>query len=161
MKVALLQIAVVLLALTGAGAVVAAARHPLAPHLHPSARPASAPSRRSRRTDPDSVLRVAVRIAPFRLRRSLPGVSYDPARTGEAIAAQPPRPPRPAISLSGIVSAALPAAIVEGIPGVDGARLLVKGDTIGGLRIRRIGRTEVVVEGFDTTWVLTVKETWR
>jgi hypothetical protein len=63
--------------------------------------------------------------------------------------------------LSGIVWGSTPAAAIEGIPGVDGSRLLSKGDTIAGLQLRRISRTGVVVAGFDTTWALTIREVWR
>lgn len=112
---------------------------------------------------PDSVIGSATRAAPFRLRRTLPAIRYDPERTGEAVAAAPPapRPAKPTLVLSGIIWGAVPTAALEGIPGADGARLVVKGDTVGGLHIRRITQREVVVAGFDTTWVLTVGETWR
>ena len=110
---------------------------------------------------PDSVVRMALVAAPFRARRTPISVRYDPVRAAEPAAPATPRPPKPALVLSGIIWGETPAAAIEGIPGIDGTRLVVRGDTIAGLRIRRIGHSEVVVEGFDTTWVLTVREVWQ
>ena len=81
-------------------------------------------------------------------------------KAAEPAAPAPPKPPKPALVLSGILWGGAPAATLEGIPGIEGARLVMKGDTVGGLRIRRINRGDVVVAGFDTTWVLTIKESW-
>jgi hypothetical protein len=110
---------------------------------------------------PDSAMRHAVAAAPFRLRRVLTSVRYDPVKAAAPAAPAVPRTPRPVLVLSGILWSGTPVAAIEGIPGADGSRLLSKGDTIAGLRIRRISRTDVVVTGFDTTWVLTIREVWR
>ena len=48
----------------------------------------------------------------------------------------------------------------EGLPGVVGSRLLQVGDTIGGLRVRRIGMAEVVLAGLDTMWTLKMRRPW-
>ena len=108
----------------------------------------------------DSMSRAAIEAAPFRLRRVLPSVRYDPLKAAEPGVPAVPKPPKPTLVLSGIVWGFAPAAALEGIPGVDGARLVMQGDTVAGLRIRRISRGEVVVAGFDTTWVLVIKESW-
>lgn len=126
-------------------------------------------SRRARDTTPgmphplsaDSAIRTALAAAPFRARRTPASVRYDPVRAAEPAVPAAPKPPKPALVLSGIIWGETPAAAIEGIPGVDGTRLLTKGDTIAGLRVRRIGHSEVVVAGFDTTWVLTVREVWQ
>jgi hypothetical protein len=54
-----------------------------------------------------------------------------------------------------------PVAAIEGIPGVEGTRLLARGDTVAGVRIRRIEAAAVTVAGYDTTWVLKVREAWQ
>ena len=114
-----------------------------------------------RRSDPDSVLLLARRAAPFRLRRMQPAIRYDPTRATAAAAPAPPAPPKPALLLSGIVLGEAPFAALEGIPGVDGTRLLGRGDTIAGLRVRRVEPGAVTITGYDTTWVLKVRETWQ
>jgi len=97
---------------------------------------------------------------PFRVSRRPATVLYDPTRLAQPGA---PRPPMPAIALVGIVwgTRRKPTALVEGIPGVDGPRPVEQGDTVGGLRVRRIQRDRVVITGFDTTWTLSVREPWR
>jgi hypothetical protein len=41
---------------------------------------------------------------------------------------------------------------------VDGSRAMQRGDTAGGLRLRRITPGSVVMTGYDTTWTLRVRE---
>lgn len=87
-----------------------------------------------------------VALAPFRPNR----IPTDPP-----ITAQPSTPPvRPSLVLSAIVWGERPAAVIEGLPGVEGGRVVVAGDTVGGLAIRAIGRLTAVVAGPDTTWLL-------
>jgi hypothetical protein len=95
---------------------------------------------------------------PFRLGRRPAPVPYDPIHGG-----QPPAPgvAKPVLALVGIVVGADPTAIVEGFPGVEGARVVRTGDVVAGLRVARIGAREVTVVGMDTTWTLTVREPWR
>jgi hypothetical protein len=90
---------------------------------------------------------------PFRLNRQ-PAMAG--AVSGSSVAAPPA--PRPVLLLRGLVGAS-PAwqAILEGIPGRAGGVVVSKGDTVGGLRVRRITRDTVIVQGTDTTWKLTVK----
>ena len=116
--------------------------------------------RQSHAVLPDSIVILAERAAPFRMRRSATSVAYDPTKVGVNALPQPPRAPRPALTLSGIVWGAAPSIVLEGIPGTDGPRVLSRGDTLGGLRIRQIRRSDVVVTGLDTTWVLRVREVW-
>jgi len=92
-----------------------------------------------------------VSMAPFRASRRPASMPYQPGR--EVVAAGPVVPP-PALALHGIVWGTRPGAVLEGIPGVAGDRLLLPGDTVGGIRIRRIERTRVTIDGLDTTWVL-------
>lgn len=109
---------------------------------------------------PESLATPLVGKDPFRVVRRPSPVSYDPVRFAQPAAS---RPPMPALALLGIVWATgrNPTALVEGIPGVDGPRPVEQGDTVGGLRVRKILRDRVVITGFDTTWTLTVREPWK
>lgn len=106
---------------------------------------------------PDSVAASAAYTAehnPFRLNRR-PASATAAVASGEAGATTVARP---AILLKGVVGATRAwQAVLEGIPGRSGSVVVTQGDTVGGLRIRRIGRDTVVVQGPDTTWKLTVK----
>ena len=109
----------------------------------------------------DSLLRGVIARTPFRARRAPAGVAYDPERGRESGAPPPSRPPRPTLVLSGIVWEEEPAAVIEGLPGADGPRVVRRDDVVGGLRVRRIGRQQVVITGDDTTWTLRVREPWQ
>lgn len=103
---------------------------------------------------PDSVIEAAVRAAPFRSSRT-------PARLrfGE-------RPPEstptarqvPQLVLTGLVTGSVQRAVIEGLPGIEGARILGAGDTAGGIRLRAIRHGRVTLSGFDTVWVLSLTE---
>lgn len=105
----------------------------------------------------DSVTAIASHD-PFRIghRPALP--AYDPLRLAEQ---QAPLPPRPTLVLVGVMDAASPSAVIEGFPGVDGARVVRVGDVISGLAVKKVGSGRVVVTGMDTTWVLQVREPWK
>ena len=112
-----------------------------------------------RRIDPDSVVRAAAYIVannPFRLSRQPATVAYSPALEGLA---PPPvvRPPRPALVLRGIVGGPPWSAILDGVPGRDGNVMVRRGDSLGTLVVRAVGRDTVIIKGADTTWRLTVK----
>jgi hypothetical protein len=55
----------------------------------------------------------------------------------------------------------MPLAVVEGLPGVDGSRVMRIGDQVAGLKLRQIGHNRAVIVGMDTTWVLEVREPWK
>jgi hypothetical protein len=97
----------------------------------------------------------------FRNERRPAPVAYDPLRVIAGAAGSPPPAPKPALVLEGIVWGAVPEAVVEGIPGVDGPRVLRVGEILGGLRVQRIEARRVVIAGMDTTWTLTVRQSWR
>ena len=85
---------------------------------------------------------------PFRSTRKPADVPYRlQASVGPVI-------PRPVLVLRGILWAGQPLALLEGVPGNSGQVLVLANDTISGLRVRRVERHRVVLEGFDTTWVL-------
>ncbi len=109
--------------------------------------------------DVDSLGQVMVRAAVFRERRTLAQVAFDPVHAGGNQSPAPVAgPPRPAILLVGIAWSAAPVALLDGVPGVDGSRAMQRGDTAGGLRVRRITPREVVMTGYDTTWTLRIRE---
>jgi len=133
---------------------------PLAPiALDARARPATGASKA------DSVRRISTESAtaivsrdPFRIARRPTLPAYDPLRLAEQLA---PPPPRPALSLVGIVIGAVPSAVIEGLPGVEGSRVLRVGDVVASLRVKEISRGRVVIAGMDTTWALEVREPWK
>ena len=95
---------------------------------------------------------------PFRIGRRPALLAYDPLRLAEQLA---PPPPRPALVLVGMMEGLDPSAVIEGLPGVDGARVVRVGDVIGRLAIKKVGSGRVVITGMDTTWVLEVREPWK
>ncbi len=98
---------------------------------------------------------------PFRPDRRQAPLPYSPLADGmPAPPPSPPAPPKPALVLRGTIGGPRWEALIEGIPGRQGSTLVRHGDTLGGLKIRRISRDTVVVRGMDTTWTLTVKRTW-
>ncbi len=109
----------------------------------------------------DSVFRLAAKHAPFRVTRIPASISYDPDRNLLPGAPSPPAIPKPSLVLSGIVSGAVPAAVLEGFPGVDGPRVVRAGEVVSGLQVRAIRRDAVVVTGLDTTWTLRVRVPWK
>jgi hypothetical protein len=72
----------------------------------------------------------------------------------------PPPPPRPQLLVSGIVGPPW-QALLEGVPGREGAVVVKRGDVLGDLRIRDITESVVVVASPDTTWRLTVRKPWQ
>ena len=107
---------------------------------------------------PESIDVAAARVAatdPFRIERKPAAVAYRPDLEGVA---PPPKPPKPRPVLDGIVGG---AALFDGVPGQSATVILHVGDTLGGLRVRRIGRDTVVVTGADTTWRLTLRQAWQ
>ena len=112
---------------------------------------------RASQVNRDSLSRVAMTDAVFRERRSLSPVAFDPSAPQGASSPPSQGPPKPAPQLVGIAWGAEPVALLDGVPEMEGSRIMHRGDTAGGLRLRRITPGEVVVTGFDTTWVLRVR----
>jgi hypothetical protein len=96
---------------------------------------------------------------PFRLERRPSGAPYSP--TLETAPPPPPRAPRPALAITGIVGGPPWEALLEGVPGRQGSVLVRLGDTLGGLRIRSVTKDSVTITGMDTTWVLAVRRAWQ
>jgi hypothetical protein len=117
--------------------------------------------------DPDTVSRAASHLSetdPFRLDRRPARVAYQAVADGAASEAAIVRPPRPTLVLKGIIGAGRPArwvALIDGVPGRAQTAVVRDGDTLGGLRVRHVGRDTVVVTASDTTWRLTVRLAWQ
>lgn len=109
----------------------------------------------------NSLIGSLIARTPFRARRTPAAAAYEPDRRGEMGNPRPPSPPKPALVLTGIVWDQEPAAIVEGLPGIDGPRVLRRRDVVGALRVQRISREQVIISGLDTTWKLQVREPWK
>jgi hypothetical protein len=95
----------------------------------------------------------------FRLARRPAAILYgaDPM----VISTVAPVPPKPRLTVSGILGGPPWDALLDGIPGTTTGVLVREGDTLSGLRIRRVTRDSVEVSGRDTTWHLGLKEVWR
>lgn len=111
----------------------------------------------------DSLTRVAAPRAPFRASRTPPSVAYDPDRSQVPGVQGLPSAPRPVLVVTGIVwgRGSRGSAVLEGLPGAPGPRVVRAGEEVGGLKVRRIQRDLVVVTGLDTTWTLTVRAPWK
>lgn len=95
---------------------------------------------------------------PFRIGRRPLLPAYDPLRLAEQLA---PPPPRPTLILVGVLNGIEPSAVIEGLPGVEGSRVVRVGDVVAGLTVKKITNGRVVIAGMDTTWVLEVREPWK
>lgn len=144
---------------TGVAAALWASIAPIAEGVPPSAvvaRPArSSPVRYAA----DSFSQATISRDLFRAGRRPASVPYDPARGDQAAVADVS--PKPVLLLVGIVAGTEPTALIEGFPGIEGARVARVGDVVAGLRVQRIDATGVRVVGMDTVWVLKVREPWR
>jgi hypothetical protein len=106
----------------------------------------------------DSIVRLVVTRTPFRSARRPAPVAFDPNPSTQPEA---PATPRPTPVLTGIVWSADPTAVIQGLPGIEGSKVVRRGDVIGGIRISRIERERVQVTGLDTSWTLRVREPWK
>ena len=109
------------------------------------------------RISTDSVAAIASRD-PFRIGRRPALPAYDPLRLAEL---QAPPPQRPTLLLVGVMDGSSPSAVIEGFPGVEGARVVRVGDVVAGLAVKKVESGRVTVTGMDTTWVLQVREPWK
>lgn len=109
----------------------------------------------------DSLVERAIRRPMFRSGRRPATVGFDPARGSSPDASVGPPIPKPALLVSGIVWGHEPAAVVEGMPGVEGATVMRQGERMAGIRVVLIERERVLLRGLDTTWNLPVREPWK
>lgn len=156
-RAVLTLLALLALAIAGAGIarpIVVAATPPPPPPAHPPITAAA--------SNVAALVDAAVTPASFRAARVPATVRYDPTRTTQdAVPGTVTVPPKPVLSLSGLVWGVEPAVVVEGWPGVVGPRVVRAGDVIGELKVKRIGPSGVVITGFDTTWTLQMRLPWQ
>jgi hypothetical protein len=95
---------------------------------------------------------------PFRAARHPSPIAYQPELEGAP--PPPPRAPRPALTVSGIIGGPPWSAVLEGVPGREGGAVVRQGDTLGGLKVRAVKRDTVTISGVDTTWRLIVRRAW-
>jgi len=99
---------------------------------------------------------------PFRSDRKPANARFNPWQAVAAPGVIPhPAPVRPPLALVGIVGGPPWTALVEGIPGREAGVLLRVGEEAGGVRLVDIRGDQAHLSGFDTTWVLTPRRTWR
>jgi hypothetical protein len=160
-SVDLLRLALATLAGGGVIAAVAGSTRPIVAANLPSARVTGPDAAAS---SPDSIepgmLARAIERPVFRADRKPARVAYDAARAEEPESPPPSEAPKPSLAVSGILWGAEPAALVEGFPGIEGSLVVRKGDSVGGLRVLRIDRERVVIQGMGTTWRLGVRNPW-
>lgn len=106
----------------------------------------------------DSAVAALNRAAPFRVQRRPSPVAYDPSR--EPGAESPPARTPPAFVVTGIVWGREPSAVLEGVPGAEGARVVRRGDSVAGFQVMRVAQDRVRLAGLDTSWTLPVRTTW-
>ncbi len=106
----------------------------------------------------DSLVRFVTSRTPFRASRKPAAVAFDP---------NPPAVPaegsavKPVLTLSGIVWGTDPTAVIQGVPGIEGSKVVRRGDVVGGIRVSRIDRDRVWLTGLDTAWTLAVRVPWK
>jgi hypothetical protein len=106
----------------------------------------------------DSLVRLVVQRTPFRASRRPAPVAFDP---NPPAAPTVQTGPKPLLTLSGIVWGADPTAVIQGVPGIEGSKVVRRGDVVGGIRVSRIEREHVWLTGLDTAWTLAVRVPWK
>lgn len=106
----------------------------------------------------DSLLRLVTTRTPFRASRRPAAVAFDPNPPAPIVASNAPKP---VLTLSGIVWSGDPTAVIQGLPGIEGSKVVRRGDVVAGLKVSRIDRERVWVTGLDTVWTLAVREPWK
>jgi hypothetical protein len=95
---------------------------------------------------------------PFRLTNTPALVRYDPKAESLAPATAVAAPPvRPVMTLKAIVGGPPWQAIVDGLPGQPPGTVVRAGSAFDKLVARAVTRDSVVIQGPDTTWVLSFR----
>ena len=95
---------------------------------------------------------------PFRLTNTPALVRYDPKAEGAAPTTVVAAPPiRPVMTLKAIVGGPPWQAIVDGLPGQPPGTVVRAGNAFDKLIARAVTRDSVVIQGPDTTWVLSFR----
>jgi hypothetical protein len=158
MTVPWLQGSAAFLTVLGVAAVLRAATVPLAPPPAIPDAPAPAVTMARDTTVPwDSLETLVVARDLFQRERRPPPEAPAP---GEVLPAEPTAPTMN-LRLVGIVAGARPSAVVLGLPSVAGPRLVLEGDRVGNVTVRRIARDTVVLSVADSLIRLTIREPWQ
>lgn len=163
MNLTLIRASLVFLALGGTWLTALMATRPLVRGELPAPRSLVEPASNRRaevRVDQGLVQR-AIERPLFRADRHAPAASYDPERPVVSETPTEPPLPKPLLVVSGIVWGDKPAAVVEGLPGIEGPVVLRLGESVAGVGVVAIQAGRVVIRGLDTTWRLTVREPWQ
>lgn len=94
---------------------------------------------------------------PFRVTRR-PALSMGSLPVADSVA----RASSPTLTLSGVIWGPRPVAIIQGWPGIEGARVVREGDVLSAIRVSRIDSVAVTLIGQGRSWrvmLSTVKET--
>lgn len=96
---------------------------------------------------------------PFRLANIPASARYDPNEelAASASGVAQPAPLRPTMTLKAIVGGPPWQAVVDGLPGQPANTLVRSGSTYDKLVARSVTRDSVVIQGPDTTWVLSFR----
>lgn len=108
----------------------------------------------------DSLVRFVAGRTPFRASRRPTAVAFDPRRLIDDQGTSTTTP-KPVLTLSGIVWGRDPTAVILGLPGIEGSKVVRNGDVVAGIKVNRIERERVWMSGLDTNWTLAVREPWK
>ncbi len=108
---------------------------------------------------PDSLARRVAARDPFRLSRAAALVAFrfgaDAAAAGPAALPTPPRPP---LALAGVLlGGGTPAALIDGLPGIEGTRVMRPGERVGVYELRWVTAEAALIAAPDTAWTLRVR----
>lgn len=158
----LLRLALWPLALAGAAAVARAALAPVGAPLPRATRATRVAAQASPQAYPADSLAALVQAGDvFRLGHRPAPVRYDPAPPLGSAPPSTPTAARPALLLAGVLLGGEPAAVIEGLPGTDGARVLHVGQVVAHYLLREVSADRAVIVGPDTVWVLTLRRQFR
>lgn len=105
------------------------------------------------RPQAESLATLIVARDVFRTERRASTAAYSPG-IDDAARESDEAAPKPRLRLAGILLGGGARALVDGLPGTTGARLLGVGDQHAGIRVVAIGARSVRLAGLDTTWTL-------
>jgi len=160
-RLKLIRIALVMMTLTVIAAAVRVAITGSSPAVAFADVPSSPAGVRVEPARPDSIARLIATRNPFRLGRAPSSVPFDPRASLPGAPPMPPPVPRPPLTLAGLLLGPPHAALIEGLPGSDGARLMRAGERVGDYVLRSIATDHVVVAGRDTTWTLRLRNRYQ
>jgi hypothetical protein len=93
---------------------------------------------------------------PFRLSNTPATVRFDARDDADGgLQASSPPSSRPILTLKGVTGGPPWQAMIDGIPGQPPGTIVRAGSRFDKLAVRLVTRDSVILQGFDTTWVLT------